>query len=201
MMKNVKLDATMVDIPVEMLMNQSDNDTITSQQQQQPHYHALGINPHHHHHHHYTHNPHQPVKYLSPTSSYQRQSQQQHQQTLMSPMSPMSPNSSSQIWVPRNNDVVDGKETPVETLMSNVNPAFTIRRHIIHIQEENKQIENLKKTIESRLKIQMPPAASVDELGVALSDGVVLCHLVNHIFPRAVAIIHVPSLPMVSYHS
>ena len=199
MMKNVKLDATMVDIPVEMLMNQSDNDTITSQQQ--PNYHALGINPHHHHHHHYTHNPHQPVKYLSPTSSYQRQSQQQHQQTLMSPMSPMSPNSASQIWVPRNNDAVDGKEMPVETLMSNVNPAFTIRRHIIHIQEENKQIENLKKTIESRLKIQMPPAASVDELGVALSDGVVLCHLVNHIFPRAVAIIHVPSLPMVCYHS
>lgn len=130
----------------------------------------------------------------------------------------LNPHHHNQIWIPRNNSGIDLDMTPppqlppsskdhhhhlstaasVDTLnMSSINPAFTIRRHIIQIQEEHKQVETLKKTIEARLKIQMPPASSVEEIGVALSDGVVLCHLVNQIFPRAVAIIHVPSLAMV----
>jgi sirohydrochlorin ferrochelatase len=32
-----------------------------------------------------------------------------------------------------------------------------------------------------------------DDLGSALMDGVVLCHLANHVRPRSVASIHVPS--------
>lgn len=32
-----------------------------------------------------------------------------------------------------------------------------------------------------------------DDVGAALMDGVVLCHLANHISPRCVASIHVPS--------
>lgn len=32
-----------------------------------------------------------------------------------------------------------------------------------------------------------------DDVGAALMDGVVLCHLANHICPRSVASIHVPS--------
>jgi hypothetical protein len=32
-----------------------------------------------------------------------------------------------------------------------------------------------------------------EELGAALQDGIVLCHLANHVRPRAVASVHVPS--------
>lgn len=42
--------------------------------------------------------------------------------------------------------------------------------------------------IESRLKVLLP-----EDVGAALMDGVVLCHLANHICPRSVASIHVPS--------
>lgn len=47
--------------------------------------------------------------------------------------------------------------------------------------------------IETRLKICLP-----EDLGSALMDGVVLCHLVNHIRPRSVGSIHVPSPAVVS---
>ena len=42
--------------------------------------------------------------------------------------------------------------------------------------------------IEGRLKVALP-----EDLGSSLMDGVVLCHLANHIRPRSVASIHVPS--------
>lgn len=47
--------------------------------------------------------------------------------------------------------------------------------------------------VESRLKVLLP-----DDVGAALMDGVVLCHLANHICPRSVASIHVPSPAVVS---
>ena len=40
-----------------------------------------------------------------------------------------------------------------------------------------------------------------DDMAPALTDGVVLCHLANHIRPRSVASIHVPSPAVVSLHS
>ncbi|KAK1787505.1 hypothetical protein P4O66_016004 [Electrophorus voltai] len=45
-----------------------------------------------------------------------------------------------------------------------------------------------KPNLESRLKVLLP-----DDVGAALMDGVILCHLANHIRPRSVASIHVPS--------
>ena len=42
--------------------------------------------------------------------------------------------------------------------------------------------------IESRLRITLP-----EDLPFALQDGVVLCHIANHVKPRAVPSIHVPS--------
>uniref|UniRef100_A0A3Q1K8G5 Calponin-homology (CH) domain-containing protein n=1 Tax=Anabas testudineus TaxID=64144 RepID=A0A3Q1K8G5_ANATE len=42
--------------------------------------------------------------------------------------------------------------------------------------------------IEARLKVSLP-----SDLGAALTDGVVLCHLANHVRPRSVSSIHVPS--------
>uniref|UniRef100_A0A3Q3JGS1 Calponin-homology (CH) domain-containing protein n=1 Tax=Monopterus albus TaxID=43700 RepID=A0A3Q3JGS1_MONAL len=49
-------------------------------------------------------------------------------------------------------------------------------------------MEQLRDSIESRLKVDLP-----EDLGSSLMDGVVLCHLANHIRPRSVASIHVPS--------
>nr|XP_057936595.1 DISP complex protein LRCH3 isoform X3 [Doryrhamphus excisus] len=49
-------------------------------------------------------------------------------------------------------------------------------------------VEQLRKNIEARLKVSLP-----SDLGPALTDGVVLCHLANHVRPRSVPSIHVPS--------
>ncbi|XP_053532995.1 leucine-rich repeat and calponin homology domain-containing protein 2 isoform X4 [Ictalurus punctatus] len=67
-------------------------------------------------------------------------------------------------------------------------PSFTMRRKMEHLREEMEQIQLLRQNLESRLKVLLP-----DDVGAALMDGVVLCHLANHIRPRSVASIHVPS--------
>uniref|UniRef100_A0A2K5D1E4 Leucine rich repeats and calponin homology domain containing 3 n=1 Tax=Aotus nancymaae TaxID=37293 RepID=A0A2K5D1E4_AOTNA len=55
-------------------------------------------------------------------------------------------------------------------------------------EEELELIDQLRKHIEYRLKVSLPC-----DLGAALTDGVVLCHLANHVRPRSVPSIHVPS--------
>ncbi|XP_060540932.1 DISP complex protein LRCH3-like isoform X4 [Pantherophis guttatus] len=55
-------------------------------------------------------------------------------------------------------------------------------------EEDVLVIEQLRKNIESRLKVSLP-----SDLSAALTDGVVLCHLANHVRPRSVPSIHVPS--------
>ncbi|KAL7642805.1 UNVERIFIED_CONTAM: hypothetical protein RMT77_006093 [Armadillidium vulgare] len=65
---------------------------------------------------------------------------------------------------------------------------FTYRRELEKQQHEKQLIDNLRGIIETRLKVSLP-----SDLSSALMDGVVLCHLVNHVRPRAVASIHVPS--------
>ncbi|XP_048087095.1 leucine-rich repeat and calponin homology domain-containing protein 2 isoform X1 [Alosa alosa] len=69
-----------------------------------------------------------------------------------------------------------------------IDPSFTMRRKMEHLREEMEQIRLLRQNLESRLKVLLP-----DDVGAALMDGVVLCHLANHIKPRSVASIHVPS--------
>ncbi|XP_041940222.1 leucine-rich repeat and calponin homology domain-containing protein 1 isoform X6 [Alosa sapidissima] len=69
-----------------------------------------------------------------------------------------------------------------------VDPQFTMRRKMEQLREEMEQMEQLRQNIESRLKVSLP-----EDLGSALMDGVVLCHLANHIRPRSIASIHVPS--------
>ncbi|XP_054610301.1 leucine-rich repeat and calponin homology domain-containing protein 2 isoform X2 [Dunckerocampus dactyliophorus] len=71
---------------------------------------------------------------------------------------------------------------------SSTEPSFTMRRKMEHLREEIEQIGLLRQNIESRLKVLLP-----DDVGAALMDGVVLCHLANHICPRSVSSIHVPS--------
>ncbi|XP_066437977.1 leucine-rich repeat and calponin homology domain-containing protein 2 [Eleutherodactylus coqui] len=69
-----------------------------------------------------------------------------------------------------------------------LDPGFTMRRKMEHLREEREQIKQLRNNLESRLKVILP-----EDIGGALMDGVVLCHLANHIRPRSVASIHVPS--------
>ncbi|XP_050439226.1 uncharacterized protein LOC126844842 [Adelges cooleyi] len=65
---------------------------------------------------------------------------------------------------------------------------FTMKREYEKAKEEAELVKQLRDTIESRLKMSLP-----SELAPALSDGVVLCYLANHVKPRSVASIHVPS--------
>ncbi|XP_066595738.1 leucine-rich repeat and calponin homology domain-containing protein isoform X2 [Prorops nasuta] len=66
--------------------------------------------------------------------------------------------------------------------------SFTMRREFERAKEEADLIEQLRNDIESRLKMALP-----EDIAPALTDGVVLCHLANHVKPRSVASIHVPS--------
>ncbi|XP_064577325.1 DISP complex protein LRCH3 isoform X7 [Zonotrichia leucophrys gambelii] len=63
-----------------------------------------------------------------------------------------------------------------------------VRQNSKQREEELELIEQLRKNIEARLKVSLP-----SDLGAALTDGVVLCHLANHVRPRSVPSIHVPS--------
>ncbi|KAM4701449.1 leucine-rich repeat and calponin homology domain-containing protein 1 [Discoglossus pictus] len=72
--------------------------------------------------------------------------------------------------------------------LESADPQFTIRRKMEQMREEKELIDHLRENIEVRLKVCLP-----EDLGSALMDGVVLCHLVNQIRPRSVGSIHVPS--------
>ncbi|XP_058884840.1 leucine-rich repeat and calponin homology domain-containing protein 1 isoform X7 [Acipenser ruthenus] len=72
--------------------------------------------------------------------------------------------------------------------LESMDPQFTIRRKMEQMREELDLMDQLRENIESRLKVVLPA-----DLGSSLMDGVVLCHLVNHIRPRSVVSIHVPS--------
>ncbi|XP_017334905.1 leucine-rich repeat and calponin homology domain-containing protein 1 isoform X7 [Ictalurus punctatus] len=72
--------------------------------------------------------------------------------------------------------------------LESVDPQFTMRRKMEQLREELELMEQLRESIESRLKVVLP-----EDLGSSLMDGVVLCHLANHVRPRSVASIHVPS--------
>ncbi|XP_028276040.1 leucine-rich repeat and calponin homology domain-containing protein 3-like isoform X2 [Parambassis ranga] len=56
------------------------------------------------------------------------------------------------------------------------------------VGQDAELVEQLRKNIEARLKVSLP-----SDLAAALTDGVVLCHLANHVRPRSVPSIHVPS--------
>ncbi|MCJ8731478.1 hypothetical protein PDJAM_G00200020 [Pangasius djambal] len=55
-------------------------------------------------------------------------------------------------------------------------------------REERAEISQLRKSLESSLKITLP-----EDLGESLSNGTILCQLANHVRPRSVSIIHIPS--------
>ncbi|XP_053616361.1 leucine-rich repeat and calponin homology domain-containing protein isoform X3 [Plodia interpunctella] len=66
--------------------------------------------------------------------------------------------------------------------------SFTMKREFDKQKEEEDLLLQLRTIIESRLKLSLP-----SQLAPVLADGVVLCHLANHVRPRSVASVHVPS--------
>jgi len=70
------------------------------------------------------------------------------------------------------------------------NPAlnFTVKREADRTAVHDTHIHHLRQQIESRLKVSLG-----DDLPNSLTDGVVLCHIANHVSPRSVSSIHVPS--------
>lgn len=68
------------------------------------------------------------------------------------------------------------------------NLGYTARRDADKLAVQDTHIHHLRQQIESRLKVSLG-----DDLPAALTDGVVLCHIANHVSPRSVSSIHVPS--------
>ncbi|CRL01012.1 CLUMA_CG014423, isoform B [Clunio marinus] len=81
-----------------------------------------------------------------------------------------------------NKSVSWNRDVPTEKL------SFTMRREFDKHKEEVELIKQLKSILQTKLKMSLP-----DDIAPALTDGVVLCHLANHIKPRSVGSIHVPS--------
>ncbi|XP_063967716.1 leucine-rich repeat and calponin homology domain-containing protein 1-like isoform X2 [Lytechinus pictus] len=97
-----------------------------------------------------------------------------------------SPNSSSSFSniKPRSAFSIGGGKPTGDNIQAN----FTAKRERTKWAEELERIEQLRKIIESRLKVSLP-----EDLPEALMDGVVLCHLANNVKSHAISSIHVPS--------
>ncbi|XP_078521766.1 DISP complex protein LRCH3 isoform X6 [Lissotriton helveticus] len=94
-----------------------------------------------------------------------------------STISPVSPSSQT------------GPTPPSSSATTSSDPSDSRGRPSTKQEEEDLELtEQLRKNIELRLKVSLP-----NDLGAALTDGVVLCHLANHVRPRSVPSIHVPS--------
>ncbi|XP_011403198.2 PREDICTED: leucine-rich repeat and calponin homology domain-containing protein 1-like [Amphimedon queenslandica] len=66
-------------------------------------------------------------------------------------------------------------------------PNFTVRRQQANMQQEMEKIQSVKKDIEELLGTKL-----ADDLGESISDGVLLCHLVNKLHPSTISTIHEP---------
>uniref|UniRef100_A0A8C5QU22 Leucine rich repeats and calponin homology domain containing 3 n=1 Tax=Leptobrachium leishanense TaxID=445787 RepID=A0A8C5QU22_9ANUR len=113
---------------------------------------------------------------------------QRHNAQSSQKLSPQSSERDEQSSVPSASPASQTRNTPPPAASSSesANPR-TLHRPKLR-QEEVEMTGQLRKNIESRLKVSLP-----DDLGAALTDGVVLCHLANHVRPRSVPSIHVPS--------
>lgn len=77
---------------------------------------------------------------------------------------------------------------PQPNYQTNPSMNFTVRREADRAAVQDTHIHHLRHQIETRLKVSLG-----DDLPSSLTDGVVLCHIANHVSPRAVSSIHVPS--------
>jgi len=77
---------------------------------------------------------------------------------------------------------------PQPNYQANPSMNFTVRREADRAAVQDSHIHHLRHQIETRLKVSLG-----DDLPSSLTDGVVLCHIANHVSPRSVSSIHVPS--------
>jgi len=77
---------------------------------------------------------------------------------------------------------------PQPNYQANTSMNFTVRREADRAAVQDSHIHHLRHQIETRLKVSLG-----DDLPSSLTDGVVLCHIANHVSPRSVSSIHVPS--------
>jgi Leucine-rich repeat (LRR) protein len=96
-------------------------------------------------------------------------------------------NKEENIYIQKSIDSVDSVVNDISTKKS----IFTIRRNLYNQHQEFEEIEFLKRIIETKLKIILQ-----DDVASSIKNGVILCHLLNHIYPRAIQIIHIPSMSM-----
>ena len=73
---------------------------------------------------------------------------------------------------------------------------YPARKDVERSATADAHINQLRHEIESRLRINLP-----EDISIALTDGVILCHVANHVRPRAVPSIHVPSPSVVSWRN
>ncbi|XP_066542053.1 leucine-rich repeat and calponin homology domain-containing protein 1 isoform X2 [Hoplias malabaricus] len=106
----------------------------------------------------------------------------------ISPLTQATPTDKDMVSSPANGGVIRSVFLRTHKSLESVDPQFTMRRKMEQLREELELMEQLRESIESRLKVSLP-----EDLGSSLMDGVVLCHLANHVRPRSVASIHVPS--------
>eukprot|EP00096_Caligus_rogercresseyi_P004500 TRINITY_DN1879_c0_g1_i2.p1 TRINITY_DN1879_c0_g1~~TRINITY_DN1879_c0_g1_i2.p1 ORF type:complete len:855 (+),score=187.66 TRINITY_DN1879_c0_g1_i2:95-2659(+) len=66
--------------------------------------------------------------------------------------------------------------------------SFAARREAEKSASSEVHIQQLKSHLENRLRLTLP-----DDIAGSLVDGVILCHMANHVKPRSVPSIHVPS--------
>ncbi|XP_052057588.1 leucine-rich repeat and calponin homology domain-containing protein 1-like isoform X6 [Mytilus californianus] len=132
---------------------------------------------------------HQQIKTQTQVESQKAKSQLEsstsRQRTSMSTTVPRSTNSTLS---KRGGTVLTNSAIKAIESYKDSDPNYTIRRQMEHEHGEAKQIDCLRRTIESRLKVTLP-----DNLPETLRDGVLLCQLANSIRPRSVTSIHVPS--------
>ncbi|XP_067898479.1 DISP complex protein LRCH3-like isoform X10 [Heterodontus francisci] len=84
---------------------------------------------------------------------------------------------------------IDGSPSASSSVIPSQDPGDAlILQNQKQYDDEQRVVQQLRKNIETRLKVSLP-----SDLGTALTDGVVLCHLANHVRPRSVPSIHVPS--------
>ncbi|XP_071749903.1 leucine-rich repeat and calponin homology domain-containing protein isoform X8 [Lepeophtheirus salmonis] len=88
-------------------------------------------------------------------------------------------NSSSRLKMPQHSNT---------TTTIDQNRTFTARREAEKSATSETHIQQLKMHLENRLRLTLP-----DDISGSLVDGVILCHMANHVKPRSVPSIHVPS--------
>jgi hypothetical protein len=79
------------------------------------------------------------------------------------------------------------RKTDVFKVIGRQDPNFTVRRQQANMQQEIEKIQGVKAEMEALLNVELD-----DDMGKSISDGVLLCQLVNKLYPHTISNIHLP---------